>query len=283
MLVPGGRSNPKHMSKAGAPSQLGFPHPSMPGHGNWSTARASGRRWEEARGATRQTLSPCSARGNCNLTGSTALPGFGTGAAGSCRAAAIARAEREGRKGGRKRSDKAPFSFSLPLYRHRVVQTGVWPQHWVGRGDLRPPATEESHLQHRLPLERQESWLQPRSWGPAPFAPSETRVQVTLGDKEGQKRTVRYVPSCFHRAREHRWEPAQRCARSCREPSLPPLPPCLPTHRPAPVALACSCLSSTHCIKEQSDADSAVFTPHPITIIIKWDPQLISPEELFPP
>lgn len=37
------------------------------------------------------------------------------------------------------------------------------------------------------------------------------------------------------------WEPAQRCARGCRD---PPLPPPLPTHIPTPVALAHSRVSA---------------------------------------
>lgn len=75
-------------------------------------------------------------------------------------------------------------------------------------------------------------------------------------------------------ARRYCWEPAQRCARGRKD---PPLLPQLPTHIPTPVAPAHSRVSSRRCMKEQSGADSAGPTA-----IIKWDPQLMFPEELLP-
>lgn len=257
---PGGRSNPKHVSEAGAPTPLGFRHPSTPRHGNQSVVPASGRCWEEARATTRQTLPPYSALGKCNLTASTALPGSGTE---QPRAGGLqpspGLSERAGKEGGSVQTRRF-FSFSLPLYGHRAVQAGLWRAALGGgRGDPRPPATEKSRWQHGLLRERGESLLRPRSRHPAP---SETGAWVTPGDKEGQKRSVRVRPEGTRAGLG-----TSARTRSRRSAAQLPFTP----------------LSPPRCVKERSDADSATSTPRPTTIIIKRDPQLISPEELSPP
>lgn len=68
-------------------------------------------------------------------------------------------------------------------------------------------------------------------------------------------------------------------AQGAAEPLLLPL---LPTHRPTPSALARSCLSAIHHFKEQSDADGAVSTPHPIIIIVKMGSTINFPRGTAP-
>lgn len=107
---PGGRSNPKHVSEAGAPTPLGFRHPSTPRHGN-QCGTSIGAMLGRSTGDHEADTVPVLSTGKMQFNSIHGPSWLRHGAAACRRAAAIARAEREGRKGGRKRSDKAFFQL----------------------------------------------------------------------------------------------------------------------------------------------------------------------------